>query len=372
MKMNTYSKETLSDGVSLGPAASDMVGPHNPAKLIHTDMLRSEFIFDVLNGCAFNCVGCYIPRRNTCTPDDIESAISIANTLQEMSVTCEEMFIGPTDIFTATNFDDIMDNPRMYELTANFSISASSTLMCDTRTLKMRWHTLQKHLNNAAARDFELFVAFDLHRYINNDREYIDRLTKHLQLFVRDTVVFVVNYHEGMFNSTSLYVVAKQIHDEFNVQLRLIPSFFRLKNTERIERQVSAFKTLLVAQLPDDEPLPDYINFNMFDKYFGGDGFVNLSYKDGELYVTPYLFDGIPQTDDVFKIDRPHNAENITNKMTQLVTSQYSYATQTAGCSYCSLLPSCVGRKVLAYMESRGLIDCIIPKDNIWDRRDYV
>jgi len=289
-----------------------------------------------------------------------------------MSVACEEVFIGPTDIFTATNFDEIMDNPLMYELTSNFSLSASSTLMCDTRTLKMRWHTLQKHLNNAAARDFELFVAFDLAKYLSNDREYIDKLTEHLCLFAKDTVVFVVNYHDQMFNGTTLLAVAEKIHEEFNVPLRIIPSFFRSNSTDMVERRVSAFKTMLVAQLPPDEPLPEYVSFNMFDKYFGGEGFINLSYKDGDLYVMPYLFDGIPQTNEIFKIDKPHTADDITKKLGELVTSQYMYASQTTGCAHCNLLSSCIGRNVIAYMESRDLIDCIVPRDNIWDGTKYI
>lgn len=371
MKMNMHPKETLADGISIGDCGSDMTGPHNPAKLVNTDMLRSEFVFDVLNGCDFNCVGCCIPRKNTCTSQDISNAIDIANTVQRMSISCEEMFIGPTDIFTATNFDEIMDDPLMYDLTSRFSLTTSSTLMCPTNQLKVRWHTLQKHLNNAPARDFELLVAFDLKRYLDKDEDYISHLSTNLQCFKKDTVVFIVNFHEGMLNQHKLIDVATRIHDDFNVPLRIIPSFFRMTNMETVERKSRSFIEMLMMQLEGCE-LPEYLSFNMFDKYFGGEGFVNMSYKDGHLYLSPFLYEAIPQTHDIFKVEQPYNAINISSKLTEMTLQQFQYAAHTYNCASCELLPSCVGRKVLTYMESRNLMECIVPKSFIWDYRDYI
>lgn len=371
MKMNTYQKETLADGLNMGDDGAALIGPHNPAKLVNTDMLRSEFVLDVLDGCAFSCAGCYIPRRNTCTPKDLQLANGIADTLNEMNISCEEMFIGPTDIFTATNFDEIMNDPAMYDLTARFSISTSSTLMSSTREIKQRWHVLQKHLNAAAARDFELLVAFDLQKFIDRDSKYLDLLTTNLEMFKRDTVVFVVNFYESMFHNTSLVDVAKQIHDVFNVRLRIVPSFFRMGTHHAVESKSEAFLETLLMQLVDVD-LPDYVSINMLDKYFGGEGFVNLSYKDGKLYITPFLYEGIPQTNSIFEVAEPFSADDISNALMSLTTRQYLYASHTMECSACPLLPSCIGRKVLAYMESRELVACIVPKGLIWDDQDYV
>lgn len=371
MKMNMHPKETLAGGINLGDVGSDLIGPHNPAKLVNTDMLRSEFVFDVLNGCDFNCAGCFISRRNTCTSQDISNAIEISDTLHGMGISCEEMFIGPTDIFTATNFDEIMNDPLMYDLTARFSLTTSSTLMSDTMKMKQRWHVIQKHLNNAPARDFELFVAFDLNKYLQRDEEYLAQLTTNLKLFEKDTVVFIVNYHEGMLNHVRLLEVAEEIHNEFNVPLRIIPSFFRVNNQESVERKSRSFIEMLIMHL-DGVELPEYLSFNMFDKYFGGEGFINISYKDGQLYLSPFLYEAIPQTHDMFKIDQPYNSENISSKLSNLIRQQFQYASQTYHCASCELLSSCVGKKVLTYMESRNLVECIVPKTFIWDERDYI
>lgn len=370
-KMNTTPKETLEDGKSLGDIGAALNGPQHPAKLQYTDKLRSEFIFDVLDGCAFNCKGCYIPRRNSCTPDDIETAICLSDTLQEMNIACEEMFIGPTDIFTANNFYDIMENPRMYDLTSRFSLSASSTLMSDREDMRSKWILLQKHLDAAPARDFVLIVAFDLQKYLDKDRVYLDTLRENLKFFKKDTVVFAINYYENVLSSTRLITVADDIHEEFNVAIRIIPSFFRQKSTMVIEQKSRSFIDMLMFQLIGQD-LPEYLSFNMFDKYFGGEGFVNLSYKDGECYITPFLFDGIPQNNDIFRIEKPLTSKNITDKLSELTTAQYAYATQTAGCHRCPLLSSCIGRKVLAYMESRDVMECVVPKALIWDDNTYI
>ena len=99
---------------------SNSTDPNAP---INQDFLRVEIQLDILNGCESSCPGCFIPRKNkTCD-------LSILyNTLKEGTYSPDEIVIGPTDIFSASNFDELMDDPYLKKLYGISSIAYTSAL----------------------------------------------------------------------------------------------------------------------------------------------------------------------------------------------------------------------------------------------------
>lgn len=361
VKLNTYEKETLADGINLGSEGAALVGPHRPAKIAGTDRLRSEFTLDLLDYCEFSCPGCFVKKRTKPHPQDLDDAIEIMHTLQTMNVDCEDLFIGPTDIFSARNFEDLMLDSRMYKLTETFALSCTSTLMTDPEEVMRRMGIIEDHLSRASARDFDILVVIDIEKYTNRDINYLSRFESNLRWLGKDTVYFMVNFTKDMFTHIKLEELAEKLWKEYNVPLRLNPSFLRVGATRIVEPKAHDMVELLYEQLPDGG-LSDHTIINMFDKYFAGDGFINLSFRNHELFVTPFIYEGVPQTHDIFHIPRPYTPLTISTKLSHILSRQFSYASRTNDCSECENLGSCVSRNVLAYMESRGIKQCIVPR----------
>jgi len=371
IKLNANQKQTLSGGVNLGVPGGTVRGPHEVGKLIDTDHIRTEFNANILTHCDFTCPGCYIRRNNDFAGEDIKQIWELTQLFQQMDFYCEEIFIGPTDIFSAKNFDDIFLNPYMSNITKIFSLSVTSTLMTDSNEIARRMRIIEKHLEQAPARDMEIFVVVDLKKYLQRDVEYLTKFEKELRLFEKDIVYFIVNFSgTGMFDEISLVDLAKSLRKTYNVELRIAPSFFRIGNPRSLTIKARQFADMLTLQLAGNGISHD-VPINMLNRYFGGYGFANFTFCNHELYVMPFLFEGIPQPHNIFKVSRAngkYTSTDISTKLTELTSHQYKYAMETEECFSCESLSSCVARKVLAYMETRGIKQCILPRKLLHDK----
>jgi hypothetical protein len=97
--------------------------------------------------------------------------------------------------------------------------------------------------------------------------------------------------------------------------------------------------------------------YTMFDANFNGHGCTNYSFYNGNLYMNPFVFDGILQRTEEFKVD----SLNTTN----FLAENLSHATSTKECENCEYLMSCAERNVLIYMKSRNLTECVTVKEYI-------
>ncbi|HAW04503.1 MAG TPA: hypothetical protein DCW83_07435, partial [Saprospirales bacterium] len=93
---------------------------------INTDFLRTEINLDILHGCAQSCPGCFIPRKNLTKADNLET---LYNLLINGSYYPDEITVGPTDIFDAENFHEIMSHPYMKKLYGISAVGFTSTLL---------------------------------------------------------------------------------------------------------------------------------------------------------------------------------------------------------------------------------------------------
>ncbi len=362
--LNFDPKETLADGISILEGAA-LEGSHRPNKIAKTDQLRSEFTIDLLDGCEFSCPGCYVQKRTKVTPQDLEDCVQIMGCLKGMDISCEDLFIGPTDIFSANNLEGLMQDDNMYKLTGQFAVTCTSTLMSDPDSVKRKWDIVQDHLTKAPARDFDILVVLNEYKFLRGDVEYMTRLETNLKNFEHDTVYFMMNYDGDMLQIWDLNALSKKVKDTFNAPLRMNPSFLRVGSPRVVQPKAKA----MIKMLEDNQG--EHVVVNMFDKYFNGDGFVNLSFRKHELYATPFIYEGVPQTHEIFRIPRTdgrYTPEAINDKFRALTTRQFAYAANTAkDCASCENLTSCISRKVLAYMESRDFSECIVPRKLIRD-----
>ncbi len=307
---------------------------------INTDFLRTEVLVDILNGCNANCKGCFIPRRNV--NPYLDELVAL---LEGSSFYVDEITIGPTDIFDATNFDAIMSDPNVKKLYASSAIAFTSALKQPIWEIKEKldviW-SLYEGVDRIPDIDFKIVLDID---------EYLDKGLDDmkLSLFKEGSVQFRVNYYEGIFDRISYNDLCNKVLEEYNAPVLVLPNFMTNNNhTNKVTSLVESFKKDLAAQ--DIEHLEWY---TMFDSKFNSYGCSNFSFYNGSLYVSPFIFDGIIQRSDYFKvedIDDFRLAENL----------------KVSPCGDCEFLMSCAERNVHMYMHSRGLTECVLPKEYMY------
>lgn len=324
-----------------------------------------DLTLDLLGGCEHQCPGCFVNRKLPFLDDDLKVVDDLVDKWEQADVDFNELFLGPTDLFSASNFYDIITNPYFHKLSKHFTFTCTTTCLNDPTETKQKLLALDDYCSNWRGRNFEVFVIIDIPKYLNNDKEYLDLFKENLQHLYQDNVFMLLNvYGEDMFNDMSLFDFNKKVKEDFNTKVRINPSYFRGTSKRHIENYAHAHKRMLEREINEDTIKGIFLN--MIDVYFGGHTFGNYSFTNHNLYVTPLLYEGVPIVDDAVCIPRGddgmYHLDDLQAKHRELFDHQHFYSKRTTECDSCKYLASCVSRNVLSYMESREIQDCFLPK----------
>lgn len=300
-----------------------------------TTFLRAEVLADILDGCNAQCPGCHVPKKNK--PSSLEALYKL---LKASSFKVDELILGPTDIFDATNFNALISDPYLAKLYAFTSIGYISALTQDVDTLTYKLAQLKSVYPNP---DIEFKLVLTISDIIN-DTMPDDKLA----LFTEGSVQFKINYYKGMFDQISYNDICDFMLARYNAPVTIAPSFLNNSNlTGRVSELLRAFK----RDLADQEIKPEYRDwYTMFDPSFNAYGSTAYSFYNNRLYSSPFIFDAIPQRSDRFlveDINRCTLADNLS----------------VNPCGSCEYLMSCAERGVHVYMATRGLTECVLPKE---------
>lgn len=322
-----------------------------------------DFTLDVLNGCEHKCPGCFVQRKNDFMEDDLKEVEAVVNQALEAGYDFNELFIGPTDIFSAVNYNELITSETFKRFAHRFTLTANTTLMNDSSVIEERLNLLRKEQVHEG-RNKELFVILDLELYIKNDWFYMNQLNRNLKLVYDWNVFFIVNvYSEDMFDGMDLTVMTERLRKDFGTKLRINPSYFRGTNKKHVERYANDHKRMLESQV--NEANVGMVFLNIVDIYFSSFTLLSYGYSKGKLSIAPFIYEVIPQDNEMFDIKKDgssYTLADIESTHFSLLNRQYEYAEKTTECNDCEFLPSCSSRNILAYMESRDITDCFLPK----------
>lgn len=323
-----------------------------------------DLTLDVLNGCEHKCPGCFVQRKNDFMEQDLLKVESLVEQLDSAKYDLNELFIGPTDIFSAINFEELIQSDTFKRISKHFTVTATSTLLNDTADVHRKLEFIRRELPHRE-REMELFVVLDLTKYSKRDWFYLNHLHRNIQLFYDWNVFFIVNvYSEDMFNEVNLTDLTVQLKKDFGTKLRINPSYFRGTSKRHLERYAKLHKRMLESQV-SAENISD-IFLNMTDVYFNSYTLKAYCYSAGKLSIMPFIYEAIPQDNDTFDVKMmgaKYDLADLDRAHHELTLRQYKYAEATKSCTDCEFLASCVSRNVLAYMESRQITKCFLPTE---------
>jgi hypothetical protein len=313
---------------------------------INQDFLRTEINLDILHGCDQMCPGCFIPRKNLTSANHLTTLYDL---LVNGQFYPDEINVGPTDIFDAQNFYELMSHPSMKKLYSISSIGYSTTLLQDIEVIKKKhkivWD-LYEDINRIPDIDFK--IVLDINKYLDNE---LDDWYKKLELFKEGSVQFRVNYHKDIFKRISYNDLCERVFKDFNAPIVITPSFLTDRNVKgKVEQHLKTFREDLLDQKID----PKWINlYTFFDAKFNGFGCQNYSFYNGKLYINPFLYDAIIQRTPEFE----------TELDATVLSNNLEYAQEIQDCLTCEFILSCAERNVHMYMRSRKLKSCVAIKE---------
>lgn len=333
------------------------------------DSDRASFSINVefLDKCSFHCPGCFVKRRNTATQEDLDVLNHLAAQLSEREFEVDEILLGPTDLFGCMNAIDLLKDPKFLSVFDHFNaLTFTSTLLGDTQHIKNTMDVINELYGPKAY--VEIIVVFDMDAYARNDRKYIETFERNLELVADCNLIFAFNIHtKGLFSQVEYAKISEEVNLRYNSHLKMVPSFFRSQKTSKIMENLFSWRDELQENINNEESTT--ILNNMVDTNFGGYTYFVYTFKDGHLFANHYTYDFnfednnsllVPKRDDGF-----YYLDDLFEFERQNIQQQFKYAASTEECNNCRYLPSCVGKKVLSFMENRGIMKCFLPKETM-------
>ena len=81
-----------------------------------------DFSLEITKGCQFNCTGCTIDKVYNDYPTDnqFQKIMSLLDDLKENEFKPMNLQIGPTDVMTSSNMDQVLTDIKVKKLTKKF------------------------------------------------------------------------------------------------------------------------------------------------------------------------------------------------------------------------------------------------------------
>lgn len=342
--------------------------------LVNASNVRVRLNCEFLHKCGFHCAGCYVNRTSS-NFDDRQLDI-FANTIKmfrDNGMTFDEIILGPTDFFAASNTGDLLKEPEFWGQFMHKDpvvLTLLTTLQSDEATIVELIETVNDFFIHHA-QEIEVLVVFDLQRVIKEEESYIKELQEKLALLDRfnPAVDYALQMNiqdvsklEGEFTLSNITTFVRKHFDtivEFN------PSFLRTGKRKIVDGILDSWNQMLEEQINEDNK--NDITFTMANPYHAGFNEITYNFHNGDLYMCPFIYENVFDKHEDFKVLKTlgqdyYEWDNILNHDTTAKVVQFSYAMETDECSSCPYLMSCISKHVLYYMCVHDLKKCMISK----------
>ena len=349
----------------------DLFETMNNAGIVNKALVESDNCFafinvDVLNGCYQSCAGCFVNKgiNSRDLDNDLDQVLKVTNEINASGVHLEEIVIGPTDLFSAKNTDDLIANDKFYEI-----LKHPKTVLSFISTLRASYERIEHIIKELEARlpnlDIDLIVAIDADEIYDN-QEKIDEIKRKFEIFERSSMrfepAFQINIHPANLfkhDMSKLSELSRLIRKEFNTILEFNPSLLRVKH--RAQHDKLDHWTKMVRENFENEEGMIYTQANNNHR-----GVTNLVYNftKGKFYLCPFVYENVFIYTPTYEIKPGENGYDfqlLQDAFQNALVQQFEYAnTKADKCSSCTRLTSCVYKNVLTFMEDNDITHCFI------------
>jgi len=357
---------------------NDVYGAMNNSECIGENIANaSEFRVRInaefLNGCEFDCAGCFVKRKNAYNNDDMDILVDTINKFRNTGHTFDEIILGPTDFFAAYNSVNIISDKRFTDIfkTGDVVLTLLSTMQSSDDDIIRLIKQFNKVFTSEKM-EVEVLIPIDIKKLHKDDHDYIENLKSKIKLLdyfdakVDYALQLNIRDLDSEIEDFDIVKITKLVRDEFGTILEFNPSFMRSGNIDNVINTLGKWNTMLERCLNEDNK--DSVTLTISNKYHAGNNERTFTFKNGFLYSTPFIYENVVSLKPSFVIDRPESLYEIDDINLYDVESnidQYKYVNKTDDCENCQHVASCISKLVLKYMEVNQITQCLLSRKSI-------
>lgn len=339
-----------------------------------------DFNLEITKGCKYDCTGCKVDKTiNSMPPEqDFDRLEKLVDELNFYNFKAMNLAIGPTDILTSDNKDIILSSQRLKLFSSKFLKTSINCAFLESNDID--YIDLGKRLNwllNGGLVKFVVpFEAFhiDNENYLKKIKNRIDLTLANMPNVTHTKTYLIVNYETASIydrkNNRNLTeellfkVYNSELLKHFDVGLVLPHTRLNLRNEYVAGSFIDAvkkLKNLLVSARGTYGK--DQISIAEIDPTEGTDW--DIFYRDGKLYMTPFILEGLASFDEIFEIAQDWTFDNLYQYHNDSIVNQLNWADTVDDCKQCRFKLLCAERGVHKLMKITNTSECISPAKNL-------
>lgn len=352
-----------------------------PESLAPSDASKFDVLIqmEVLAGCDHGCLGCFVDKN--IDPDMnqqiIDRAKELADGVKRTGLNLREFVIGPTDFFTATNTESVLNNPTVQKIMREHTgarIAAPAKFdKVSMDKLRQIFAVLDDEDKYRREMIIEFIMPIGRVSEMLDDDEYFNQVMEKVEFFKNETP----KQMDWSWTLQASNVVGKKIDkdtynriiqksvNEYETIVEMNPAFSRARSQLIQRNNLFAWNDFLGRVIDKDNAIETVMS--MANLYCNSINFVGLTIVPGENGPTTHL--NVMLHEQAFFLDNKNldvtdlSFEEILERKNQLVAKGINKSASVKDCSDCQFAVACASRLVFEAQESLNVNGCVMNKD---------
>jgi len=351
----------------------DMLPPSNAYKY---DILIQ---MEVLSGCEQACLGCFVDKNIDASMNQqiIDRAKELADGVKRTGMNLREFVIGPTDIFSASNTERVLNNPVVHDIMREHEHARiAAPAKFDVATME-RVQEIFDILDDEDKFRREMIIEFIMP--IGKIDQMLNDIVYHQEV-MRKVKFFKENTPKQMDWSWTLQasnVVGKKIDKEtynkilkrsvrdYETIVEMNPAFSRARNQLIQRSNLMGWNNWLGNVI--DESNHNEAVMSMANLYCNSINFMGITIVPGKDGPTTHL--NVNLYEQAFFLENKNldvtglSFEEILDRKDELATKGINKSTQVKDCNGCEYAVACANRLIFEAQDTLNINGCVLNKD---------
>lgn len=352
-----------------------------PESLAPSDASKFDVLIqmEVLSGCNHGCLGCFVDKN--IDPDMnqqiIDRAKELADGVKRTGLNLREFVIGPTDFFTASNTESVLNNETVQDIMREHEgarIAAPAKFdMASMERVQEVFDILDDEDKYRREMIIEFIQPISRVDQMLDDIMYQQEVMRKVEFFKHGTP----KQMDWSWTLQASNVVGKKIDketynriiqksvNEYDTIVEMNPAFSRAHSQHIQRKNLFAWNDFLGKVIDEDNANETVMS--MANLYCNSINFVGLTIVPGENGPTTHL--NVMLHEQAFFLQNKSldvtglSFEEILQRKNELVTKGIHKSSQVKDCSSCQYAVACASRLVFEAQESLNVDGCVLNKD---------
>lgn len=334
---------------------------------------------EVLSGCQQACLGCFVDKNIDPAMNQmiIDRAKELTDGVKRTGLNLREFVIGPTDFFTASNTESVLNNSVVQEIMREHTgarIAAPAKFdVASMDRLKEIFAILDDE--NKFRRDMiiEFIMPISKVDQMLNDEEYFDNVMEKVDFFKNNTpkqmdwswTLQASNVVGKKIDKETYNKIVQKSVNEYETIVEMNPAFSRARSQLVQRRNLFGWNEFLGKVIDEDNAQSTVMS--MANLYCNSINFVGLTIVPGENGPTTHL--NVMLHEQAFFLNNKNldvtglTFEEILDRKNELVTKGINRSSKVSDCSDCQFAVACASRLIFEAQETLNVDGCVLNKD---------